>query len=174
MLWSATAKRLLGKGFGEDLLAIVSLYLCVHEACLLVTGKRRIAPDQVALADCPIPLPDLHAMDRRLEALRNEVMHLADMTQKGRGFGTHHTHEPPYFVFESSVGDRGQLGHDSISRLEIEELLETLDPWIRRHWERIVHTDFSEDAATALREKIETTMLGLSRAEEGTENEPRT
>jgi hypothetical protein len=163
MLWSATARRLLdSKRFGEDLLAIVALYLCVHDVLLLVSGKRRIPADDESLADCPIATDELQRLDARLEAFRNEIVHLSDKTQDGGELRTRYTHDPPYFVFESSVGDRGKLEFDSISRPEIEGLLNTIDPWLRDHWERITHAGFDEDAAVALGEKIDRTMRALA------------
>jgi len=39
-------------------------------------------------------------------------MHFADMTQPDREISVEHKHEPPYFTFRSTIGDREELGHD--------------------------------------------------------------
>lgn len=168
LLWSTTTKRLLeSNGFGEAQLAIVALYLCVHEAVLLINGKRRIDGDKEARADCPIEPNDLEDLRDRLERFRNEVLHLSDKTQEGRAVHTRWTADPPHFVFESSVGDRGELEWDSISRADIEGWLTTLDPWLHRHWGRLVHEEFDEVTAATLRAKIDETMTALADLDAG-------
>ncbi len=144
MLWSYTTKGLLKANEpGEAMLAMVSLHLCVKEACLLVEGKGRVLGDEKARADCPV---DVSAWEKRMRGFRHEVLHLSDKTEDGRAVHTTWTADPPYFVFRSSVGDRGELKWDSISRPEIEELLANLDPWVHKHWDRLVHEDDETDA----------------------------
>ena len=173
MLWSSTTKRLLKANEpGEAMLAMVSLYLCLNEACLLVEGRRRVPYDDVARSDCPIDPSELERLRDRAEGFRDEVLHLSDKTQEGRAVHTAWTADPPFFVFKSCVGDRGKLELDSISRPEVEELLRKLDPWLHRHWERLVHEDDDIESAASLRAKMEGVMGALSVAETDNETTP--
>jgi hypothetical protein len=163
MLWSSTTKNLLAaNGFGEAQLAMVSLYLCLKEAHLLVAGKPpRVPGDEVALADPTYDANGLMALRDRAKHFRDEILHLSDKSQAGRAVHVSWTADPPHFVIKSSIGQRGKLAWDSISRAEVEDLLATLDPWLHRHWERLVHEDDDEVHAAALGAKIDATMEAL-------------
>jgi hypothetical protein len=50
------------------------------------------------------------------------------------------------------------MGFDEITREEIENLLDTLDPWLQRHWERLVHEDDTPESQAALAARIASTM----------------
>jgi hypothetical protein len=153
LLWSGTTKRLLGSnGLGEKYLAMVALYLCLKEACLLVEGKRVqarfvVPRDELALADCPFDLAELQGMRDRAEKFRDEVLHLSDKTQDGRALHTSWTIEKPQWTFKSSVGSGRKLEWDSISQEEIEQILKTLNPWLRGHWERLTQEETGIDAS---------------------------
>lgn len=162
-LWSATTKSLLDKkGLGGSYMAMVALYLCVKEACLLNDGNEHgdVPGDDVARADCPIAPRELRKVRDRLQGFRDEVLHLSDKSEEGRALHTSYTADPPYFVFRSSVG-RKTMDFDEISKPEIEGLLATLDPWLDRHWERLVHEEDTPEKTAALAAKIDATMRAL-------------
>lgn len=163
MLWSATTKKLLGaNGFGEAQLAVVSLYLCLKEAHLLVAGKPpRVPGDTVALRDSLYDADELLALRDRVRNFRDEILHLSDKEQEGRDVRISWTRDPPYFAVRSSIGQRGELEWDTITRADVEELLADLDPWLHRHWERLVHEDDAPETAEALAAKIDATMRAL-------------
>jgi hypothetical protein len=76
---------------------------------------------------------------------------LSDETEEGRALKQHWSADPPHFVFESSVG-RKAVRRDSISRPEIDELLANLDPWLHRHWARLVQEETGLDVSILLPE----------------------
>jgi hypothetical protein len=172
MLWSATTKKLLASnGFGEAQLAMVSLHLCLKEAHLLVAGKPpRVPGDDVALADSKFDADELLALRNRVRNFRGEILHLSDKSQEGRAVHVSWTAETPHFAIKSSIGQRGKLDWDTITRAEVEGLLSDLDPWLQRHWERLVYED-DEVSSAALGAKIDATMRALGGAE--TEHETR-
>jgi hypothetical protein len=153
LLWSATTKKLLSaNGLGERYLAMVALYICLKHACLLVEGKRvqarfLVSGDELALADCPFSLAELQGMRDRAERFRDEILHLSDKIQIGRELSTSWTSEQPYMTFKSSVGSGRKLEWDSISQPEIEQALATLNPWLRRHWERLTQEETGIDVS---------------------------
>jgi len=161
LAWSATTKRLLdSKGFGEAQLAIVSLYLCLKDAHLLLAGKKpRLPGDEVAATDAPYDAAALLALRDRVGKFRHEIVHFSDKEQEGREVRGSWTREASYFALTSSVGQHGTLEWDTITRAEVEDILISLDPWLRRHWERLVREDPVDQ--DALRRKIDTTMVAL-------------
>jgi hypothetical protein len=164
LLWSVTTKRLLdSNGFGEAQLAMIALYLCLKEAHLLVHGKPpRIPGDHHALADgAPFSEAELRHLCDRAKGFRDEIMHLSDKEQDGRAVTVSWTADPPYFAVRSSVGERGRLAWDSITKAEILDLLAKLDPWLHRQWERLVHEDDDPTKAEPLTAKIDRTMRAL-------------
>lgn len=98
-------------------MAIVALYLCLKHAHLLVSGKPpRIPGDEKALADAaPCDADELMALRDRVGGFRDEILHLTDKEQVGRGVGVSWTTAPPYFEVETSVGQRGKLEWDSMT-----------------------------------------------------------
>src|ERR1700730_6055384 len=83
-LWSVTTKRRINStDSGEARLAVVALYLCLNNAWLLVDGKRGIPRDDEARAGCPSELDELKCQRDRLQGLRDELLHLSDMTGGG-------------------------------------------------------------------------------------------
>ena len=171
MMWSSTTKRLLKAGEpGEAILAMVALYLCIKETCLLIEGRPDVPLDDEARADCPVDPRELRKLRDRLQGFRDEILHFADKADEGRELRTKWSADPPHFTYESSVG-RDQVGWDSISRPEIEELLAKLDPWLHRHWERLVHEDDGVDAA-ALNAKMDAFVATLVRFESNREATP--
>ena len=158
-LWSATTKRLLNTNEpGETALAMVALHLCLKYTCLLIEGRAGLPADVQARATCPIQPRRLRRWRDRLQGFRDEVLHISDESEEGRGLKWHWTASPPHFAFESSIGRR-TFRHDKISRAEIEELLKLLDPWLRDHWERLVLEEDVDQAA--LGAKIDATMGAL-------------
>ena len=144
MLWSATTKKLLASnGFGDD----------------------------VALADSKFDADELLALRNRVRNFRGEILHLSDKSQEGRAVHVSWTAETPHFAIKSSIGQRGKLDWDTITRAEVEGLLSDLDPWLQRHWERLVYEDDDEVSSAALGAKIDATMRALGGAE--TEHETR-
>ena len=143
LLWSATTRTLLGAdGLGEKYLAFVAFYLCLKDACLLVDGSPSgdIPRDPVARADCPMDLDELRKLRDRAAWLRHEILHLSDKRDDGRALEMTWTIERPYPVFRSSVG-RDTLAFDEMSKPDVGAILDKLDPWLRRHWDRLVHED---------------------------------
>jgi hypothetical protein len=69
--------------------------------------------------------------------------------------------ERPYPVFRSSVGQY-TLAYDEMSKPEVERILDELDPWLRRHWERLVHEDDDAETQAALGAKINAVMGALA------------
>jgi hypothetical protein len=153
-------------GVGERYLAIVALYLCVKEASLLIDGNEYgdVPGDPVARADCPMEPRDLRKLRDRLGRFRHEILHLSDKSEEGRSLNMTWTVERPYWTFRSSVG-RETLGYDEISQVEINNLLDSMDLWLRPHWERLVHEDDSPEKAAALAVKIDSVMGALSAGE---------
>jgi hypothetical protein len=164
MLWSATARRLLAANrFGEAQMAMVALYLCLKHAHLLVSGKPpRILGDEKALADAaPYDADELRALRDRIGGFRDEILHLTDKEQVGRAVTVAWTTGPPYFAVRSSIGQRGQLEWDDMTRAEMIEILDTLDPWLHRQWERQIDDERDPEKAQALAEKVDRTMRAL-------------
>jgi hypothetical protein len=143
MVWSAATRSLLAAdGLGERYLAFVAFYLCLKESSLLVDGEGSgtVPGDPIARADCPIDPRALRKLRDRLRGFRDEILHLSDKSEEGRSLTTSWTTDRPFLVFRSSVG-RSALAFDEISRPEVEGFLEQLDPWLRRHWERLIQED---------------------------------
>lgn len=162
MMWSATAKRLLqSTGPGEQMLAMVALYLCLKETCLLIEGKPDVPHDAEARDSCPVPPRQLRKLRDRLQGFRHEVMHLADKSlDNHREIRTKWSADEPHFTYESSVG-RDHIAWDAMTRSEVETLLGELDPWLHDCWERLVS---ARDPAVddALRVKIGAVMSALA------------
>ena len=164
MLWSSTTKRLLNTNEpGESALAMVAFHLCLKYVCRLVDGRSR-APDLVQVrANCPIEARQLRRRRDYVQRIRNEILHLADENEEGRGHTWHWSRTFPYFAFESSVGERGNVTRLRISRPEMEKLLVNLDPWLHGHWERLVEEE-REANAPVLAAKIDGAMRALGGA----------
>jgi hypothetical protein len=168
--WSAATKRLLNTNEpGETALALVAMHLCLKYTCMLIDGRARVPADVQARSTCPIEPRRLRRWRDRLQGFRDEILHISDESEEGRGLNWHWTAAPPHFAFESSVGRR-KFRHDRISRPEIEELLKQLDPWLHDHWERLVHEeDVDQDALGA---KVDTTMRALGTVTGDSEIQP--
>jgi hypothetical protein len=160
LLWGGTAKRLLEGGIGEAQLALVALHLCVKSAHQLIAGKGRIPPDEAALADgAPYDPGELKGVRDRFEGFRDEILHLSSKEQEGRGVTVSWTHDPPHFSVRSSIErERGKLEFDEITKAQITGIIEQLDPWLRRQWERLIDDGHDPDDAEALAAKINEVM----------------
>jgi len=153
-------------GLGEKYLAYVAFYLCLKDACLLVDGNKfgDLPGDPIARADCPMAPKNLRKLRDRVAGFRHEVLHLSDKKEDGRSLNMTWTIERPYPVFRSSVG-KDTLAYDEMSKLEVEGILDKLDPWLRRHWDRLVHEDDDAEMQAALGDKINSATVrarGLS------------
>jgi hypothetical protein len=154
-VWSATTRRLLNApGAGEARLVVVALHQCLFCASLVVAGHPddvTIPPDAAALADCPIATDELHRQCERVQAMRDEVLHLSKLTRAGRGIVSSWTRTPPYFVHKTSVNSKvdrssGTFDQDEITLTDIEVLLDALDPWLQRHHHRWISEEQASDA----------------------------
>lgn len=143
---------------------MVSLYMCLKEAHLLVAGKPpRVPGDEIAAADGPYDADALIVLRDRVKNFRNEILHLSDKSEEGREVHVSWTADPPHFAIRSTIGERGKLESDTITRTEIEAILADFDPWLRRHWDRLVHEEPADpDVLAAM---IETTMRKLGGAD---------
>jgi len=140
-LWSITTRRLVNSfDLGEVRLSVVALHQCVNYAWLLVTGKRGVDLNADARSDCPLDLTELERLRERLRQMRDEVLHLSDKTEHGHFVNTSWTRDEPFLTVSTSVskGRAGEVRQDSISRTEVETLLDRLDPWLKRHHHRLI------------------------------------
>jgi len=117
---------------------MVSLYLCLAYVCLLVgvDGRARLPHSAEARNSCPIELGLLRRWRDRAKSLRDEVLHIHEKADQGRGHSWHWSPTAP-FLFKSSIG-RHRIHHAEISAKDIEDLLDRLQPWLREHWHRLV------------------------------------
>jgi len=137
MMWSSTTRRLLTVDQpGDQMLAMVAMYLCMKSACLLIDGGRDVPLDGAARADCPVPIKQLHHMRDRLQLFRDEVLHFTDTSDSNRGISLRWSADPPHYVYESSVGRTNPVRAE-ITKSEIEGMLAKLEPWLYRHWKRL-------------------------------------
>jgi hypothetical protein len=129
-----------------------------------LSGKPPHIPgDQKALADgAPFDVAELKALRDRVGGFRDEILHLTDKEQVGRAVNVAWTTDPPYFAVRSSIErQRGELEWDSITRTEMVDVLDALDPWLHRQWERHIEEERDPTKAKALAAKIDRTMRAL-------------
>jgi hypothetical protein len=138
LMWSSAARRLLHADQpAEAQLAFVALHLCVKLASQLVDGTALVPAEITARIDCPVDPRELRRIRDRLAGFRDEILHLPDKVDDGREISMSWSADPPHFTLKSTVG-RYTIGRDSMAREDAERLLDQLDPWLRRHYERLL------------------------------------
>lgn len=138
--WGQAAQKLVAAGgFSDVQLGFVALYLCVARADLLLSGYEdrftgfAVQPDETAAGDAPIDAPRLRQLTRRVEMIRDQIVHLHDGLEPGRLVTLSHT---PGVVTIAIVGKGGR--RVSMTDREVAGILEALLPWLGHHRERLI------------------------------------
>jgi hypothetical protein len=148
-LWSQASRRLLAEPhFTSGLLGVVAAYLCVDNCVKLVAGFGGVHGDEIAAADCPVSIKDLRRARNRLNGMRDTILHLGDITADGSAVNVDWRRNPDP-IMTISTADTGRGRHASMTRTEIDTLLDALDPWLRRHYRRLVLDAPDDEAAAA-------------------------
>lgn len=140
MVWSATTRRLLGgPTHGERMLSLVAMYMCLWDADRLLHGMDgSLQGDAEARADFPLDRSRFRKVVERYQRIRDSVLHLSDRTTDGHGWTWSVTTAEPTGRFTVAVATSDGVQSDTVTRLEMEGLLDQLDPWLHRHWQRYV------------------------------------
>ena len=135
IMWSYAARRLLRSGHHTDAqLGFVAFYFCVKLTSQLVNGRRSpmVPADLTARGDCPVARRRLRALADRLRGFRNGILHWSDNFEEGSAIATHWT--AGSMVLETSTGGSSA----TLTREEVEALLDRLEPWLARHYQRLL------------------------------------
>jgi hypothetical protein len=138
--WAIPARRLIeSHNFLDVQLGYVALHLTVNRASMLVNGYTdrvtgmRVAPDPIIVGDCPMDPRRLQNFAERTERIRDQIMHLADGLEPGRGIGLNATRGK---VSISVVGKGGR--QERMTEREALGMLDAIEPWLRRHRDRVM------------------------------------
>jgi hypothetical protein len=118
------------------------MYLCVKYVLLFVKGattaRGRVDAD-LAGDPCPIPATRLQSVVSRLRALRDHVLHEFEFDRSEEGYALIiEWASDPMSVTMTSVAPSGPGAYMTLQ--EIESLVDSLEPWLRRHWERLTRS----------------------------------
>jgi len=134
--WAVTARLLLTtpRGFPDELLGFVALYLCVKTSAFLVNGRFHVPADSEAASYCPFHGSELTALCDRLERIRDGVLHHAD--RFGEDGGINLQFLPDVTITVTRI-KQGQRTVDEMTRLTAIALLDRLEPWLLGQAERL-------------------------------------
>jgi hypothetical protein len=140
LVWSAAVRRLLhANQAAEARLAVVAFHLYVELADHLVIGFALVPADPQAAESYPGDPRELRRLMAMLGGLRDEILHFADKVDDGREISVSWTTDPRETTIMSSVGrQHGRFTRASITRGEIEGLLDRLDPWLQGQYHRLL------------------------------------
>jgi hypothetical protein len=147
-LWSATARRLVGRSFGETQLAFVGLHLSLQLSVWLLDGNTKIPvyEDPDARRDCPTDPRDVRRVRDQVARMRNDVLHHLGAGDADASITAHWSHKPPHMTLSVSRG-RGGITEDSMTGEAVTEWLDLLDPWLRRQVDRLLAAAEHADSA---------------------------
>lgn len=91
-----------------------------------------VPPDSVPASDCPIDSDELLRLSQRVERIRDQIMHLPDGLEPGR------TVDLDARRGKKTIRIVGRGGKDQMADKEAIELLDALEPWIRRQRDRLI------------------------------------
>jgi hypothetical protein len=103
----------------------------------LIDGTPSVPADVATRSDCPIDPRRLRAIRDRLAGFRDEILHLWEKPDNDREIAANWSADPPHLTIKSTVG-RHTTRRDSMTREEAEALLDELDPWLRKHYDRLL------------------------------------
>lgn len=125
--------------YGSLQLVPVAFHMALDYVVKLIDGYGSVPGDSIALADCPVEPKDIRRLRDRAARIRNLVLHLRERQEPGTSVNLAIQAEAlPRMKWSIDDRRRGASNIVDLTDAEILSMLDALDPWLHKHWERLV------------------------------------